>query len=348
MALQIDQLNLNGRYRIEAVIGQGAYTVVYRATHITTRQVRALKVAAAEIPGVPAAVIDEYRTRFTAGAQYGIRIDDPHVVQSYDFGQDGDKLILAMACAYGGNLADRLWKLRLGGRLMSIDDCVTIALDVADGMATVHIQDVVYGNLKPSNVLFDADGTARLADLGLAQLPGGLSMHSQVNRAGLAHPGTPAYMSPEQRSTTDYLTPPSDIYALGLLLFETLTGRVYRNVRPGTRTQLLRSNVPIWLDDLAVRMLAEQPGDRPWDGFEIANLLRHKRSEDSAPRLEPALSWEPIEPPLIALDQGVQSTASIPTTMQDALTDANPGESHEPPLGWAPLDHETTDSPAHF
>ena len=222
---------------------------------------------------------------------------------------------------------------------MSIDECLKIARDLADGLVAIHNQDVVFCNLKPSNVLFDADGIrTRLADLGLAQLPGGLSMLSQVSQAGLPHPGTPAYMSPEQRRTTDYLSPPSDVYTLGLLLFEMLTGRVYRNVRPGTHPQQLRANIPIWLDDLIVRMLAEQPDDRPWDGFEVAGLLRHERSGDVVPRLVSALAWEPVESPATSLDVGGQIVIT-PGTLKDALKDLqHPDEVHEPPLGWVPLD----------
>ena len=340
MALLIDQLNLGtpyGRYQVDAVIGQGAFSVVYKATHMTTRQVRALKVTPEDIPGVQPAAIEEYRRRFQAGAQYGIRINDPRVVHSCDFGHDGDLLILAMAYAPGGNLADRLWNLRLDGRLMNIDECVLIALDIADGLGAIHNQDVVYCNLKPSNVLFDADGMrAQLADLGLAQLPGGVSMFSQVGQAGWRPPGTPAYMSPEQRRTTDYLSPPSDVYALGLLLFEMLTGRVYRNVRPGARPQSLRASIPIWLDDLVARMLVDQPDNRPWDGVETANLLRHENSGDAVPRPECPLSWEPVEPSAHAPDAG-DLTPAPPLTPQDAPAQVDPAETREPPLDWAPV-----------
>lgn len=340
MMFLIDQLNLGesqGRYRVEAMIGQGAYSLVYKAMHISTRQVRALKVAPLEIPGVQPAVIEEYRCRFQAGAEYGIRINDPRVVPCYAFGQDGDLLILAMEYAHAGNLATRLWNLRLARQMMSIDDCVMIALDIAEGLAAVHHQDVVYGNLKPSNILFDADGQrARLADLVLAQLPGGLSMLSQVNQGGRPHPGTPAYMSPEQRRTTDYLSPSSDVFALGLLLFEMLTGRVYRNVRPGTRPQLLRSNVPTWLDDLIVRMLANQPDERPWDGADTANLLRHQLSNDAVAHLSSPLAWGQIE----AIDplREHEPREQVNMLLQDARLQVQPDEPREPPLGWIPLD----------
>jgi hypothetical protein len=149
-----------------------------------------------------------------------------------------------------------------------------IALEVAEGLAKLHEIDVVHRDLKPSNILFDEKGHAKVADFGLAQVPGGPSMRSQLSTSA-PHPGTPAYMSPEQRNSRDYLTPASDIYSLGLVLFELLTGRVYRSQRPGTRATSLRIDVPEWLDNLLINMLSEKPEDRPWDGKEVADHLRN-------------------------------------------------------------------------
>ena len=81
-------------------------------------------------------------------------------------------------------------------------------------------------------------------------------------------------MSPEQRDITVYLTPASDIYALGLVLFELLTGRMYKNLRPGTTLHSLRDDVPVWLEDLLGKMLANDPQQRPWDGAEVADDRR--------------------------------------------------------------------------
>ena len=111
-------------------------------------------------------------------------------------------------------------------------------------------------------------------------------MRSLLSQAA-PHPGTPGFMSPEQLDSRNYLSSSSDVYALGLVLFEALTGRAYSNLRPGTRLLDLRSDVPEWLDELLGTMLAENPKQRPWDGEEVAGLLRG-RIEENARQLEEA------------------------------------------------------------
>jgi len=150
---------------------------------------------------------------------------------------------------------------------------VQMSVEVADGLAALHELDIVHRDLKPSNILFDQNGHAKVADLGLAQAHSSDSLRSQLSNPR-PHPGTPAYMSPEQENTNKYLTPASDVYALGLVLFEVLTGRVYRNQRPGTRARELRQDVPLWLDALLARMLSPEPEKRPWNGREAMALLR--------------------------------------------------------------------------
>ena len=151
---------------------------------------------------------------------------------------------------------------------------VQTAIHVAQGLAALHSRDVVHRDLKPSNILFDEHGNAKVADLGLAQIPGGPSLRSQRSSSP-PHPGTPEYMSPEQASGRDFLSSASDIFALGLVLFETLTGRLYKSERTGTRASQLRRDVPDWLDKLvAAHCLSRDPEKRPWDGAEAAKLLR--------------------------------------------------------------------------
>ena len=97
-------------------------------------------------------------------------------------------------------------------------------------------------------------------------------MRSQLSQP-TPHPGTPGYMSPEQERTGHYLRPSSDVYALGLVLFEMLTGRNYYHVEPGTVVSELHDGVPTLLDELVASMLAQLPEKRPWDGKKVAKLL---------------------------------------------------------------------------
>ena len=271
------------KYRIEALIGQGAFAEVYRVTHLALNAPRALKILRRDAPGMGSSEYHDFRARFQLEAQLGARLDHPHIIRVYDFEQDGETLILAMEYAEGGSLAEKINQARAKDRPVPIAEAVQIALDIANGLSALHALDAVHRDLKPSNILFDRAGRAKVADVGLAQIPGGPSMRSQLSQAA-PHPGTPGYMSPEQESISAYLTPASDVYALGLVLFEMLSGRVYHSQRPGTRAGDLRPDVPRWLDDLLARMLARLPEERPWGGGEAAGLLRAGQKQEAEER----------------------------------------------------------------
>jgi len=112
-------------------------------------------------------------------------------------------------------------------------------------------------------------------------------MRSQLSQPA-PHPGTPGYMSPEQERTGHhYLRPSSDVYALGLVLFEMLSGRNYHHIEPGTQTGDLRDGLSDWIDELINLLLAEEPRDRPWDGKKAASLLDEGMRKLAAGQNEP-------------------------------------------------------------
>jgi formylglycine-generating enzyme required for sulfatase activity/serine/threonine protein kinase len=264
------------KYRIEELIGRGACGDVYRTTHLALNDPRALKVLRKDAPGMGSTEFSDYQARFRLEAQLGAKLGDhPNIVRVHDFEQDDDTLILVMEYIPGGSLTDKLDQVDEPDKQIPIDEAVKIAIDVAHGLSAIHALDVVHRDLKPNNILFDRQGRAKVADLGLVQIYGGLSMRSRLS-SGISHPGTAVYMSPEQKQTSDYLTSASDIYALGLVLFKMLTGRMYVFQRKGTRAAVLREDVPGWLDDLLAQMLAEKPEDRPWDGEGAGVFLQEK------------------------------------------------------------------------
>ncbi len=260
-------------YRIEKSIGQGAFGEVYLATHLGLNGKRAVKVLLRDEIGMGSSDYDEYRNRFRQESQLMEWFKHPNVVTVYDFQEEDGVLFLVMEYATGGNLQKKLEIARRENERFTVDEVVRVGIDIAEGLSALHAKDVVHRDLKPSNILFDVDGRAKVADLGLAQVPGGASMRSQLS-IPKPHPGTPAYMSPEQEIAGSYLRPASDVYALGLILFEMLAGRSYKNIRPGTLIKSLAPGVPDWFDELLRRMLAESPKDRPWDGAEAVNELR--------------------------------------------------------------------------
>ena len=263
------------KYRIEEIIGKGAFGEVYRVMHLKLNAARAIKVLRKDAPGLGSTEYGEYQDRFKLEAQLGAKLNHPNIIQVHDFEMNGEDLLLVMEYAAGGNLSKRIEQAKQSGTPMPLGTALTIAEEVAGGLAKLHEMDVVHRDLKPSNILFDEKGHAKVADLGLAQVPGGPSMRSQLSTPAL-HPGTPAYMSPEQKNSRDYLTPPSDVYALGLVLFEMLTGRVYRSQPPGTRIDSMRDNIPEWLDDLLASMLSEKPENRPWNGNAVLPKLHDR------------------------------------------------------------------------
>ena len=286
--------NLLNKYRLERLLGEGAAGKVYLATHLALKAPRALKVLRWDTPGLGRREYDEIQARFHVEAQLGELIDHPSVVRVYDFERAGDTLILVMEYCPGGSLAERLAKAREAQQPVPIEECLRIAQDMAQGLAAIHRLGlgtdeaeegvshnppaspgwrVVHRDLKPTNILFDRHGHAKVADLGIVQLP------EEAHKRDLLteyepHPGTPAYKSPEQKSKHDPLTPASDVYALGLILFEMLGGVGYK---PGPHTPSLRSlraEVPEWLEMLVARMLAKDPEVRPWDGTAVVEALR--------------------------------------------------------------------------
>ena len=262
------------KYRIEALIGRGAFAEVYCGTHIDLNVLRALKILRRDSPGVGSSLFDDYEHRFRLEFQLGARLNHPNVIQVYDVERDGDDLILVMEYAPKGSLAERIQLARDQGEIFDLGDALKIVAEVAAGLGRLHSLDAVHRDLKPSNILFDADGVAKVADFGLAQIPGGPSMRSQLSQP-VRHPGTAGYMSPEQEHSTAFLSPASDIYALGVILFELLTGRHIKYVPKGTQASELRAEVSGELDELVQRLLSQDADQRPFDGNQAAQQLEH-------------------------------------------------------------------------
>ncbi|MCU0485997.1 MAG: protein kinase [Anaerolineales bacterium] len=263
---------LLSKYRIEALCGRGAFAEVYYVTHLELNAPRAIKVLQRAAPGLSNMEYHEFERRFRLEAQLGAQIDHPHVIRVYDFEKDGDTLLLVMEYAAGGSLAEKLRQAREQKQPLSIAESLRIASEVAEGLAQLHALDAVHRDLKPSNILFDSNGQTKVSDLGLVQILDSPSLRSQLSQVA-PHPGTPAYMSPEQVNSREYLTSASDIYALGLVLFEMLAGKSYKSCHPGTQLRKLREDIPGWLNKLLAKILSPDPARRPANGAMLVSLF---------------------------------------------------------------------------
>jgi len=266
----------NERIRIEAVIGEGAFGVVYRARDETLARTVAVKELRHDAPGMGSTAFDKYVDRFRREAKVQAQFNHPHIVHVYRLLEQDNTLYLVMELVEGPILRDVLSQR---GPL-PLEEAVQLTLDLLDALGAVHMHpwDIVHRDIKPSNVLV-ADGHAKLTDFGLAQLA------SESSRSGLGsnHPGTPLYMSPEQERTRAYLKPASDLYSVGCVFFELLTGQVYKKVddEPGALHRL-RPDTPPALAQIVQRATAEDLAQRYRRAVDFAADLRGWQREHQA------------------------------------------------------------------
>ncbi|MDH7488024.1 MAG: serine/threonine-protein kinase [Anaerolineae bacterium] len=266
MPIDEGQTICNGKYEIIRLLGEGGQSRVWLAQEVK----RGLEVAIKEpLPVLSPMEREELETRFQRELRLSGRIfkaDVPNVVRVLTVEEHEGQTLLVMEYCGGGTLADRLKKGPL-----PVDEAVRVTLEVLAALEVAHEKlDIVHRDIKPSNILFTEDGHAKLAGFGLAQTgESGRSMGT-----GQPHPGTLGYRSPEQDRTLGYLTPASDLYTVGCVLFEMLTEKKYQRVRPGMRASSLNPAVPSWLEDILAKALQEDRWERYETAAEMAAALQ--------------------------------------------------------------------------
>jgi serine/threonine protein kinase len=240
--------------------------------HLGEDTVLGRRVAVKELVG-PLAAVPEVRERFLREARALAQISSPRVVQIFDLYQEGDRQFLSMELCEGDDLAARLRKT---GRLPA-QEAARLGAQIAEALASAHGRGVIHRDLKPANVLFSGDDI-KVADFGLARMG-----DSAMTREG-AVMGTPYYMAPEQTRGAA-VDARADLYALGCVLFEMLSGRP---PYPGTVQEVLAGHAssepppaldaaglgaPEKLCALVSRLLAKDPAARPGAANQVAEAL---------------------------------------------------------------------------
>ena len=248
-----------GRYRIESLLGVGGMGVVYRAFDEQLRVDVALKLLRPEFSVRPDA-FERFRQELLLARQ----VSSPHVVRIHDLVGDGERRLISMDFVPGRSLED--W-LDADGAL-GVREALGIARQVAIGLAAAHASGIVHRDLKPANVLVRPDGHALISDFGVARS----AAAERLTATGMMV-GTPDYVSPEQARGED-VGPRSDLYALGLMLYEMLTGqRVFaeltaaesmarRQFAAPPSVRRLKPEIAPWVDRLIARLLAPSPSRR--------------------------------------------------------------------------------------
>ncbi len=249
---------LAGRYRMVARIGRGGMGDVWRADDLVVKTPVALKLIHAVGADGRRPIIHEVRL--------ARQITHPAVCRVFDVGDDQGQVFLSMELVEGEDLSALL---KHAGRLSS-EKVVEIAHQLCDGLAAAHARGVLHRDLKPANVLVDADGRVKITDFGIAVTRRETTRHVLV--------GTPAYMAPEQLKPGTTLSECTDIYALGLILYELLTGQHPFDRVPGARTlpPAPSSQVPHvdpGLEQAILRALQPHAADRPASAAAMAAML---------------------------------------------------------------------------
>ena len=202
---------LNGRYRLEARIGAGGMSTVYRAADETLQRRVAIKLMNREI-----ATDSDQLERFRREARAVAQLSHPHIVGVIDYGEDDSRPYIVFEYVEGETLKERI---RRNGRL-PITEAVAYAIEIARALGTAHARHIVHRDVKPQNVLIDEEGSAKVTDFGIARTldEEGLTVDGRVL-------GTTDYVSPEQALGRP-VTGQSDLYSLGIVLYEMLTGDV--------------------------------------------------------------------------------------------------------------------------
>ncbi|MGB5081782.1 MAG: serine/threonine-protein kinase [Burkholderiales bacterium] len=272
-----------GRYRLLAEIGRGAMGTVYRAVDPLIEREVAIKTLH---PTLPEDLMQEVRKRFLREAKSAGRLNHPNIVTIYDVGEQGDIAYIAMELLEGRSLQ----KMLLDPGRLPFHFIAGLAAQLADGLDHARRFAIVHRDVKPANVVVSPAGRAKLTDFGVAYVPS-----SAMTQAGTAI-GSPKYMSPEQVLSLP-VDPRSDIFSLGVVLYEMLTRRTPFE-RPGETSLFslmqriardpyppatqLDPEIPAAFDRVLARALAKSPGERYARAGEMAEELRHLQLRGAA------------------------------------------------------------------
>ncbi|GAB1420215.1 hypothetical protein MASR2M15_03040 [Anaerolineales bacterium] len=287
------------QYRIERVVGHGGMATVYEASDIALDRSVALKIMHRHLASQAS-----FRERFLIEAQSSARLDHRNIVRVYYYGRDNDELYIVMEYVAGGNLRHHIKALAEQGRLLSYQDAIDIIRQLADAVFYAHQQGMVHRDLKPDNVVLKPlvdkpksiqDYRPLLTDFGLALL----TTSSDTAITEQQPIGTYPYMSPEQ-CNAEALDVRTDVYSLGIMLFELSVGRLPFNPKsiaeaarmhgstPVPLPSSIRRSFPRDLEELILKALAKNPDDRFANMAEFARALHDlkdggKRKTDPLP-----------------------------------------------------------------
>ncbi|MFZ2303081.1 MAG: serine/threonine-protein kinase [Gallionella sp.] len=262
-----------GRYEVLGELGQGAMGIVYKAKDPLIDRVVAIKTINL---GLALEEKEEYEGRFYQEAKAAGRLNHPNIVTIYDVGKSGDVAYIAMEFLQGRELRD----IMNDGKLLPVDQVLDIVAQVAQGLAYAHEHEIVHRDVKPSNIMVVRDGHAKITDFGIARM----ASSAVRTQTGMVL-GSPKYMSPEQ-VMGKAIDQRSDIFSLGVMLYEMLTGQapfngenvnaiMYQTLNAvSAPPSTLNPAVPEMANFIVAKALAKKLEDRYQNAKDLAVDLR--------------------------------------------------------------------------
>ena len=311
-----------GRYRIERRIGRGAMGVVYLGSDPQIGRQVAIKTLelGQEFEGEALA---QARQRFFREAETAGRLQHPDIVAIFDAGEDGDLAYIAMQYLTGHDLQAHT----SAARLLPLASVLDIVARVADALAYAHRQGVVHRDIKPANVMIDLEtGAVKVTDFGIARIA-----DASRTRTGMVL-GTPSFMSPEQMSGRR-VDGRSDLYSLGVMLFQLLTGALPHQAEsmarlmhqianePAPDVRTLRPGVSEALANVVALALEKRPEMRYADGHQMAQDLRAVASIEAQAQALQSAAAGTVDVPVDAATQSADESAQFSRTVRFARPD---------------------------
>ncbi|HUV95177.1 MAG TPA: serine/threonine-protein kinase, partial [Anaerolineae bacterium] len=272
---------LAGRYRILSIVGEGRFGKVYLGHDLRSDRHVAIKELLPHSTLLSTEEWHDYRARFRKEAQAVSRVIHANVVSAYGLETDDNETMYLVLEYVDGKSLRQLLETESP---LSIERALDIAIDICQAIEGISLRDIVHRDIKPDNILLTSQGAAKLTGFGVAQL--GHEIHR--TQPPLGHPGTPAYKSPEQATSTGCLEQRSDLYSLGLVMYEMLTGRRY--LGDGRPPRHYDGDVPHALDAAVMKALAQRPAARYQTAGEMRRDLVRVRDQSTWGQLWVVLS----------------------------------------------------------
>ncbi len=309
-AMQAELRTLNGRYRLLERIGSGGMAAVYRAQDLKLGRIVAIKMLHESLTS------DEgFLMRFQREAHAAANLTHPNIVTVHDIGQEEHRHYIVMEYVDGFTLKQIIRDANEDGRFLPVSRVLDLAIQICNGIGYAHRANLVHCDMKPQNVLVTRDDRVKVADFGIARAITEASQHLADSQVW----GTPQYFSPEQ-AAGEAPSPASDVYGIGVVLFEMLTGRLpfaadsptavaLKHLQePAPSVLTYNPGVPRQLDDIVHKLLAKDPSARYSTAGQLGRILSTYRERSMA-------DTGPVYPVLVK--QQVTAKTAVPVTEQN-------------------------------